>query len=471
MSRINTNVPSIIAQRILTMQNDRLNLSLQRLSTGLRINSGKDDPAGLIASETMRAEMRAVQAAQTNIGRATNVVAVAESGLTEITNLLNGLEDLVDRTANETGISTEERDANQLEIDNILASINRIASSTELQGRRLLSGDLAYTTTGVSAANIAALQINSARIPEGGSRTVGVDVVVAASLATINYTGSTITGTPRTIEVTGNLGSERLTFASGATVNNIASAINQSVALTGVSATVSGTGAVIFNSTDYGSSQFVKVRALSGTFVVSGSGEDYGNDVQATVNGMTAAGDGLKVGVRIATLDADITLTSAFATDPTLGTSTFSITGGGAKFMISPRLDLNSVATLGIDSVSTTGLGDRNTGYLFSLGTGEANAMNQRNFYVAQRIVRNALSQVATFRGRLGSFERNTLDTTLNSLKVQYENLAAAESAIRDTDFAAETSNLTRAQILVQSATNVLRLANQAPQNVLALLG
>jgi len=126
MSRINTNVSSIIAQRILTTQNTRLNQSLQRLSTGLRINSGKDDPAGLIASETLRAEKNAVQAAQTNVARAVNVVAVAESGLSEITTLLTDLEDLVDRSSNETGISDDERVANQQEIDLILDSINRI---------------------------------------------------------------------------------------------------------------------------------------------------------------------------------------------------------------------------------------------------------------------------------------------------------------------------------------------------------
>lgn len=467
MSRINTNIPSTIAQRVLNMQNDRLNLSLQRLSTGLRINSGKDDPAGLIASETMRAEKRAIQAALTNSARATNVVAVAESGLVEISRLVEDLEDLVDRTANETGISIEERQANQLEIDSILESINRIASSTELQGRRLLSGDLAYTTSGVATSQITHLQINSARIPEDGARTVTIDVAVGASLASIAYTGSTITGSSRTIEVAGNLGTERLTFASGTTASQIAAAVNQSRDITGVSAVVSS-GDVRFTSIEYGSSQFVRVQALSGTFTVSAT-EDYGNDAQVIVNGQQSIADGLRVSVRSAVFSGDITLHSGFGS--VAGSSgNFTITGGGARFMITPELDLNSLATLGIDAVTTSALGNREVGLLYTLATGETNAMSQRNYFTAQRIVRTVAQQIATMRGRLGAFEKDTLETVSNSLKVQYENVTAAESAIRDTDFAIETSNLTRGQILVQSATNVLRLANQAPQNVLALL-
>jgi len=114
MSRINTNVPSIIAARILNRQNETVTTSLERLSTGLRINRGKDDPAGLIASETLRSEQRAITAAIDNARRADQIVSVAESGLGEVSALLLELEDLVDRTANEAGLSDEEVAANQL---------------------------------------------------------------------------------------------------------------------------------------------------------------------------------------------------------------------------------------------------------------------------------------------------------------------------------------------------------------------
>ena len=469
MSRINTNVASIVAQRILTKQNERLNVSLQRLSTGLRINAGRDDPAGLIASEVMRAEKRAIQAAQTNIGRAVNVVAVAESGLSEITNLLNDLEDLTDRSSNASGISDDEAAANQQEIDSILASINRIANSTQLQGRKVLNGDLAYTTSGVSTAQIAHLQLNAVRIPEGGSRAVAIDVTQAASLAVVSYTGGSLGATPVTIEVAGKLGIERLTLAS-ATLSQVRDAINQSTNLTGVSASIAS-AVLRIQSTEYGSAQFVRVRVLdSGTFTMAGSGEDYGQDVKVNLNGQTITGTGLDVNARTAILDADITLAATFATDASSTPATFGVTGGGAQFMIAPTLDLNAQASIGLSNIATTSLGDGNIGYLYTLGSGETNAVGEKNFFAAQRIVRNALSQVASLRGRLGSFQKNTLDTTANSLAIQYENVSAAESSIRDTNFAEETSNLTRQQILVQSATMVLRLANAQPQQILALL-
>ncbi len=468
MSRINSNIPSITAQRVLNMQNSRLNNTLQRLSTGVRINSGKDDPAGLIASDRLRAEQQAIQAAQTNIARAVNVVSVAEGGLSEITSLLTDLEDLIDRSSNEAGLSDDERAANQLEIDGILSSIDRIAASTELQGKKLLGGALAYTTSTVSAANIAYLQLNSVRVPQGGKRQVSVKVTTAASQAIVSYTGGALGATPVTIEVTGNLGTERITLAS-ASLANVASAIIQSRDLTGVSATVASTN-IRIRSVEYGSSQFVKIRVLSGTFTMAGSGTDYGNDVKANVNGQTITGDGLKLTTRTSVLDANMTLAAAFGSVTTGGTTRFGVTGGGGNFTVAPSLDLNSLASLGISSIDTTQLGDSNTGFLYTLGTGQTNSVTSDKYYTAQRIVRTALSQVASLRGRLGSFEKNTLNTTANSLKIQYENVTAAESSIRDADFAEETSNLTRAQILVQSASMVLKLANAAPQSVLGLL-
>jgi len=475
MSRINTNVASIIAQRILNVQNTRLNLALQRLSTGLRINTGKDDPAGLIASEQMRAEKRALQVAQNNVARTTNVVAVAEASLAEVASLLQDLESLIDKSANVSAITDDEMEANQLEIDAILASINRIASTAELQGRKLLDGNMGYTVSGVSTSQIAHLQINSVRIPTTGAYTVSVNVVTPAELARIAYISGTIAGSARTIEVAGNRGREIFTFSSGTTVSNIVSAVNRAASVTGVSAYLSAitstTNAVVFTSRDYGSAQFVRVKLLSGPrFGMQGNQtEDYGEDVSARINGQTITGTGLRVSLRNTSLQADITLTAGMATTAS-ATATFYITGGGANFSFTPKLDYGNFASLGIDSMLTTALGDRNTGLLYTLGTGQANALSEGNFATAQQIVRLAANQVAAVRGRLGAFERDTLEPTSRSLAIQYENISSAESTIRDADFAEETSNLTRAQILVQSATMVLQAANAAPQSVLSLL-
>ncbi|MBI4581661.1 MAG: flagellin [Planctomycetes bacterium] len=478
MSRINTNVPSLIAARILGNNNTKLNTALERLSTGLRINTGKDDPAGLIASEMLRGEIRAVGAAIDNANRADKVVSVAEGALQEVSSLLIELEGLVDRSANEAALSSDEVQANQLQIDSILETLDRIATSTEFQGRKLLNGELDYRlsglTTGATASALTYLQVTSARVPNGGSRSVVVNVTQSAQTAKLIYAGSSTGSGAKTIQVSGKYGTEQLTFASTTAASDVAAAVNASKALTGVSATVSGTGAstrVLFHSTDYGSDAFVSVEALSGTFTVTGGDtntKDYGQDVGVTVNGVAGVANGLDVSLRTAAFSADLTLASAFATD-LAASKTFYVTGGGADFSIAPTLGINATASLGVQSVSTGTLGKASLGFLSSLKSGQANQLSSGNFETAQRIVRAASEQVSGLRGRLGAFQKNTLGSAINALQVAYENTSAAESAIRDADFAVETSNLTRAQILVQSSSRALALANAAPQNVLQL--
>lgn len=471
MSRINTNIPSLVAQRVFNAQNVDLNRSLTRLSTGLRINSGKDDPAGLIASEALRTEKAAIGAALTNISRANNVVATAEGGLGEINKLLVELEDLVDRSANRDGISEDERDANQLQIDAIIASINRIANSTEFQGKKLLSGNLDYTTSGVNTSNFNDVTINSARLTDTGTRAVVVEVTASAQLAQLTYSASaTGTGTT-TLEIAGVDGTEVLSFASGTAIADVATAVNQSSELTGVSARVSGTS-LVFNSTQYGSDQFVSVKALQGTFTVTGGDDptvDHGVDATVLINGAVANTSGLNAKIQTSTIGVELDLAASFGT--TLGTDTFYVTGGGALFQISPTVELNGQANLGVRAVSASRLGNTQLGFLSSLSSGQTNALVNDRFAAAQRIIRSAQTQIAELRGRLGAFQKDTLETTANALNVTLENTTAAESSIRDTDFADQTSQLTRAQILVQAATNTLRLANAQPQTILALLG
>ncbi len=483
MSRINTNIPSLVAQRVLNTNNSALNTSLNRLSTGLRINSGRDDPAGLIASEELRAEKRAINAAITNIARANNVIGTAEGGLVEVNKLLTDLEDLIDRSSSEASISEDERDANQLQIDSILASIDRFANTTQFQGRRLLSGELDYTTSGVVDTNLAGIQINAASVPNDGYRTVTIDVVTSAEVAAIDYTGSTTSGGTVTIEVVGNLGTEVVTFGSGTTVAEMALAINQSTLLTGVSAATSGGDSLLLRSTDYGSTQYVQVNIIDDsttgggsdfTANINGGGssthQEYGVDANVKINGATAITDGLKASVRTTVLSVDLELTAAFGAGAAAGTTTFDITGGGADFMLSPSVSFSGLASIGLPSVTTSNLGLTGSDVLSSLATGKANALASGNYSTAQQIVRAAQDQVSFLRGRLGAFQKDTLATTSNALSVTYENIAAAESVIRETDFAAETAALTRSQILVQAATNTLRIANANPQNVLALL-
>ncbi|MCH7632043.1 MAG: flagellin [Planctomycetes bacterium] len=497
MTRINTNVQSLIAQRSLGINNRSLNTALQRLSSGLRINSGRDDPAGLIASETLRSSIRAISTAIDNAVRADTIVAVAEGGLQEISSLLLGLENLVDQSANEAGVTPEEIAANQLQIDSILQSIDRLAEATAFGNKKLLNGAFAFTTsginiteaTGASVNHLDAVQINSAKIPAGAFRTVNLTVVTRSEVAIVSAVGAGTTGAganplngtlaaATTIQVRGNFGADTISFASGATAANIVSAVNASKDLTGVSATASaasgGSTSVVFQSTTYGADAFVSISVLENatTAFVSQAADvkDFGANGTVTVNGASAIVNGLDVSVRAGTLSADMTLTSAFGSVAG-GTTSFEVTGGGAIFSISPTVGLSGQETIGIEELSAAKLGNASVGFLTTLKSGLANDLSKKNFATAQRIVRAAINEVASLRGRLGAFQKDTLSTTINSLQIARENVTAAESAIRDADFALETSNLTRAQILVSSSTSVLQLANAQPQSALALLG
>ena len=145
--------------------------------------------------------------------------------------------------------------------------------------------------------------------------------------------------------------------------------------------------------------------------------------------------------------------------------------GGGANFNLGPNVDIGNQVSIGIQSVASRNLGDERAGFLSSLASGQEFNVVDGDLTGAQSIVNASISEVTTLRGRLGAFQRNTVGATIRSLGVALENTSAAESSIRDTDFASETAALTRGQILTQAATNVLSIANSQPQNALSLLG
>lgn len=465
MSRINTNVTSLLAQRVLNKNNNQLNTSLERLSTGLKINRGADNPAGLIASENLRAEKAGITQAIKNAERASNMIGTAEGGLSEVSSLLTELQGLVTEAANGGALSSEEVEANQLQVDSILNTINRLAQNVEFQGKKLLNGTLAYTTSGVSSAEFDNVRINSARLADGAELNVVVEVVQSAQLAATSYTGGTLSANV-TIEIAGNTGTEQLSFLSGATAADIVAAVNNVTAATGVSATADASGNVTFNSTAYGSEQFVTVRAISGSFTVSDQ-TDFGRDAQLTINGASAQAKGLAVSYRSSGLDVSFDLDTSFNT---LGSSDFYVTGGGASFAIAGKVTEGGKKSIGIDAITTGNLGNSTTGFLSTLASGGANDLNSGNLTTAQKVLNKAIEQVSQLRGRLGAFQKFEIGATVNSLGVTLENLSAAESSIRDTDFAQETANLTRSQILSQAASSVLAQANAAPQAALQLL-
>ncbi|MGL4512126.1 MAG: flagellin [Lacipirellulaceae bacterium] len=273
------------------------------------------------------------------------------------------------------------------------------------------------------------------------------------------------------IELAGQFGSEVLNVRAGTQLSDLVKQINQVSDAIGVAAVAGADGRTLeIKSTGYGSEAVIdlKVRqeAAGGTFTAalgSSSARRAGSDVVATVNGIAATGRGNELSINTATLD----LTTSVKADFT-GVAEFSINGGGALFQLGPDVVSNQQARLGIGSVNTARLGGV-SGSLFQLSKG-GSADLSTDATTAARIVEEAIDQVTSLRGRLGAFQRTTLETNKNALNDTLSNLTEAESSIRDVDFAEETANLTRAQILVQSGTRVLAIANQNPQNVLALL-
>jgi flagellin len=514
MSRINTNVQSLTAQRVLGLNNQALSVALDRLSTGLRINRGADDPAGLIASENLRSEKVAIGQAINNSERAAQVVAIAEGGLTEIAGLLNELEGLVTATANDAGLSNEEKAANQLQVDSILQTIDRVASATSFQGNRLLNGNLDYTASNVSN-NVADYKVNGAKLQFNGS--LDVDVVITQSAQVggffLSFGGATInlgTGSSFVFEVAGSIGNRELSFASGTALSDIAGAINTFSEVTGVEATVSGTG-IRIDSVEYGAEEFVSVKVIDSGTIAGADGifnyatadtstslttgvtafsaqgatnglTDNGQDVGATINGISATSRGARASINTDFLSVDLTLetSGSGAHAQSLGSvSALTITGGGADFQLASNVDIAGKVSLGIGNVSARTIGralhDISTVstevFLADLANGANLNLETGDLVGAQKVVRGAVKDVSSLRGRLGAFQKNTVGATIRSLGVSLENTTAAESAIRDADFAKETAELTRAQILVQSTTNTLAIANSQPQNVLTLLG
>jgi flagellin len=468
MSRINTNISSLQAMHRLATNQTDLNTRLQRLSSGLKINSGKDAPAGLIASETMRSEIAGINQAVDNSTRAGNVLNTAEGALSEVSNLLLEVQSLTNQAANTGALSPQEISANQLQVDAILNSVNRISNTTQFNGVKLLNGGLDYTTSGVNASDMDVVTVNAAKIPDNGQLNVTVQVTASAKTGTISFAGSGIGAAPTTIEIAGNIGTEQLSFAASAHNSAIAVAINQLKDSTGVSASVLANGSLDLYSTAFGSTQFVSVKTINGTFT---NGKTFGSDAGVTINGSQASVDGKVATVRTGDLDLSIDLNAAFAQDTTAtGTTNFYITGGGAKFQLGERVERQGQVNVGVSSVATTKLGNGVVGYLSSLASDGPNSLTGGNTAQAQKILDASIKQVAELRGRIGAFQKDVLDTNVNSLNVALENVTSAQSAIRDADFAEETAAMTRAQILVQANTSVMSQANSPPQNVLSLL-
>lgn len=329
--------------------------------------------------------------------------------------------------------------------------------------------------------------------PTGSAGTVSVVFADPGSNSASLSVAVTSSGNDRTITVNlatdanGNIISTAADVAAAINADATASALVHAVASGDGSETVSaiastdlaaGGGVLRLESVSYGSKEFVDLNVLSGSFATTlsdfttSASRNAGSDIVATINGQQAQGQGLTASVRTSTLDASLSF--AAASNVANASATVTITGGGSLFQIGQEVSAAGQIGVGIDAVNTARLGGV-TGKLYELGTGGGKSLLDVGPNVQGAdlvaIVEEALDRVSTLRGRLGAIQKNVIETNISTLGVALENITDARSEIIDTDFAIETANLTRAQILSQAGISVLSIANQNPAQVLALLG
>lgn len=495
MTVINTNIASLNAQRNLTTSQASLSTSLQRLSSGLRINSARDDAAGLAISERLSSQIGGLNQAVRNANDGISLAQTAEGALQQIGSNLQRIRDLAVQSANGTN-SVSDRAALNNEASQLISEINRVASATNFNGVNLLDGSFTAQTFQVGANGTANDQITISSISSARANALGVGSSSGYSATVAGSAVSSAALTTGSLSINGfQVGAstaDGVSFtnssASGIAKANAINAISGSTGVTATvgTTTVTGTTVTSSNAIAAGDIQIngVDIGALSATT----SGAARGAQVAAAVNaistqtGVTATFDTTTGAVALSAADGrNITVTaSSNAAASSTNTGITATTGTSATSTSS--LTLNSTSSAGITITDGNGAGTTAAG-LVGTGTGGFTAATvtvgagvssldlstASGATSALATIDAALQSINTSRASLGAFQ-NRFSSAVSSLQTTSENLSASRSRIRDADFAQETANLTRGQVLQQAGTAILAQANALPQGVLALL-
>lgn len=463
---VQTNAASLTGQRNLLNSTSRLNTSLERLSTGLKINRAADDSSGLVISENQRAQISGLTQAIANIDRGVNLVQTAESGLGEINSALLTIRSLAVDSANTGANDADALAANQAEIDNLLDTIDGIAGRTKFGTINLLNGDSGVTGDAVDAdiTHISA----TGRVTVDTSASQAVNIITAGERAVITGSGAALTG-DETLTINGVV----FNFASGTTSDQVAAAVNLRTADTGVQA-ANNAGELRYETVEFGADTTLSVQASTTALGVGAADSvqtDRGADIGGTIGGVAGNGNGRFLeagGITIGVTDSGGTSSHTTVTGAQ-GNINF-LDGNSRVFQVGAFE--NETAILSISNFATGSLGvgtDQANGSDF-VSLAAVNVETQNSAQDTIQVVDQAISQVATARGRIGAFQANTLERTQSNVRTELQNLEEAESTVRDTDFASEIAKFTSEQIRQQAATTVLGLANQTAQGILSLL-
>jgi flagellin len=496
-SVINTNINSLSAQRYQGISGQSLSTAIQRLSSGLRINSAKDDAAGLAISERFTAQIRGLNQAARNANDGVSLAQTTEGALKAAGDILQRVRELAVQSANATNSSSDRQALNQ-EVGQLISELDRIATSTEFNGAKLLDGTFGTAQFHIGAnANqtIVAATANARTSVYGNNQFV-------ASGASIGTNGFGSNGaTANNFTINGAQGSATITAAANATAQSLVTAINQQTTVTGVTAT--GRTNVQLNFASVGAytltlrSDNSTTAAESVTFNLVGAAN--------TPSGLSAAISAIndkssKTGVVASLNDAGtgVMLTNVTGNDILVSDTTVSNAGAVTvqKFAANTSGTLVSAGaaiSLAADTTANNALAsgyitfDSNQSFVVDAAATAANAAvgadsssvlkTVANLDVstvvrandAIKTVDSALAFISGERAKLGALQ-SRFESTINNLNITAENLTASRSRILDADFAAETAALSRAQILQQAGTAMIAQANQLPQGVLQLL-
>jgi len=487
---------SLNAQRNLGTSQSALAKSMQRLSSGLRINSAKDDAAGLSISDRMTSQIRGLNQAARNANDGISLAQTAEGALQETTNILQRMRELAVQSANDTN-SSSDRSSLQSEVNQLKQEMTRIAETTEFNGKKLLDGSMtsAQFQVGANANQTISFSISSAKAASLGNNALtsnNATANFAIERATSTAAGTSVNDvTAQTLTVVGKEGSSTASVAAGDSAAVIAGKVNAISADTGVTATAQTTATLSGLSTS-GSVSFTlqgtntTATAISATVLtndltnlVTAIQEQAGNTgITATLSAdkasitlEQAAGYDIKVVDFLhSAAGSTITMTGSEAGDTLMGATTSSdssTVGGELSFNSAASFNVTSDIAAAAGSLFSTAANAANVSTLSSINNVDITTVS--GAADAIKAVDGALTQIDNMRGDLGAIQ-NRFETTISNLSNVSENLSAARSRILDADIAQETSAMTKNNILQQAGVSILAQANQAPQLALSLL-
>lgn len=492
-SVINTNISSLNAQRNLTASQGSLATSLQRLSSGLRINSAKDDAAGLAISDRMSSQIRGMNQAVRNANDGVSLAQTAEGALASSGDILQRIRELAVQSSNATN-SASDRQALQTEVGQLASELNRVAQTTNFNGQNLLDGTMGTATFQVGADANQTIQATGANFL---TNTYGDNRVENDEVKVKDILGNTNVVAAKNVDISGVRGNYSYATVATDTAGSIAAAINKQTANTGVTAkasteaslTVGASQSYVFDLEGDNAGSPVRISFSTGTTATSASDLASGINAinaQTAKTGITASYDDVNHSIKMVDASgADIKIANKAATaNTTFKVQSYTLAGGLTAAQ-SPLTSADSTVVNGhvtFDSESSFSVTDNGSG--LSLGAAGGAATNQAstlksvakldvttfdNAQLAIKIADAALSAVNNQRAQFGALQ-SRFQSTISNLSTTTENLSASRSRIVDTDFAQETASLTRGQILQQAGTAMLAQANSLPNGVLSLL-